>query len=309
MTTAAFFADRNVVVALHVAIASTLAHWGGPDPLEIRVFHDGLTQAELSDLRRTAAMSRAGADLGDARVELSRVRSWRSLYGSHMPYGRLFLPELLPEVDEVLYLDADVVVELDVREIIRRSGSGPVAAMPAWNFASSHDLALARELGVDPGEPYFHSGLLVLRLEQWRSEATLRRCLEFGDRHRKRLMSHDQTVLNLVCRGRIHPLPVALSANLYPTSTMDLPQAGGKIQNFCGSPKPFDPLGNVLNAHYELFRKWLDQTALAGWSPNGLAQLTRIRRNVRLLRPMLGTAARRAAQVLKATVQNAAKRS
>ena len=307
MTAVAFFADANVVVALHVAMASTLAHWRGPDALEIHLFHDGLTGGDLERLRKTVELSGASAVLRDAVFDLARVRSWRSLYGSHMPYGRLFLPELLPDADEVLYLDADVVVEIDVREVIRARGEEAVSAMKAWDFAHSHDMALASELGIAGDEPYFHSGLLVLRLEQWRAEHLLARCLEIGDRYGERLMSHDQTILNLACRGRIAPLPGALTSHLYPTPTPGVPYAEGKIQNFCGSPKPFDPFGNVLNAHFPLFQRWLRRTALAGWSPNSVEQFHHVKRNVRLLKPMLRTVATRVVNAIRKPRQNGAK--
>jgi lipopolysaccharide biosynthesis glycosyltransferase len=291
MTAVSFFADRNVVVALHVAIASTLAHWRGLDNLEIHLFHDGLPDADIARLRRTIDLAQKPAIFRDALVDLSRVRGWRSLYGSHMPYGRLFLPELMPDHEFVLYLDADVIVEIDVREILRaRSDDGVVSAMRAWNFANSHDMDLASELGIDGDEPYFHSGLLIMELERWRREGLPAECFAFGDRYGQRLKSHDQSILNLVCHGRITPLPQLLTSHLYPTRETAPEYGEGTIRNFCGSPKPFDPLGNVLNVHFGLFNEWLARTAIAGWSPNSLGQVHQIGRNLRLLKPMAGSA-------------------
>jgi lipopolysaccharide biosynthesis glycosyltransferase len=296
MTAVAFFGDRNVRVALHVAFASTAANWLGPEPLEIHFFHSGLAPADLAALRATVAAAKTNVTLRDAPFDAGRVRRWRSLYGSHMPYGRLFLPELLPQHDEVVYLDADVIVEMDVRELLcAGGGAGAVAAMKAWDFAHSHDAALAAELGIAGDEPYFHSGLLVFRLHRWRSDGLLAKCLDFGDCYAGKLQSHDQTILNFVCRGHIDPLPKELTTHLYPTDA-EPPHAATTIHNFCGSPKPFDPLGNVLNAHFGLFERWLARTAMAGWSPNSVAQLQQVGRNLRLLKPMLSAAARMAAK-------------
>jgi lipopolysaccharide biosynthesis glycosyltransferase len=293
MTAIAFFADRNVIVALHVALASTLAHWRGPDALEIHLFHDGLPEADLVRLRETIDLAGKPAVFQPAPVDLARVRGWRSLYGSHMPYGRLFLPELMPEHQEVLYLDADVIVEMDVRDILRARGDDAVvSAMKAWDFAHSHDAELASELGIGRDEPYFHSGLLIMQLERWRQEELTAKCIALGDRYAQRLNSHDQTILNLVCHGRIDPLPDVLTSHLYPSNDLGIEYGQGTIRNFCGSPKPFDPLGNVLNVHFGLFNQWLAHTAIAGWSPNSIGQVQHIRRNLRLLKPMIGTALR-----------------
>jgi lipopolysaccharide biosynthesis glycosyltransferase len=291
MTAIAFFADRNVVVALHVALASTLAHWRGPEALEVHLFHDGLPDADLAQLRTTVDLAGKPAHFQPAIVDLARVRGWRSLYGSHMPYGRLFLPELMPHHDEVLYLDADVIVEIDVRDIFRaRADGGVISAMKAWDFAHSHDAELAAELGIAGDEQYFHSGLLIVDLARWRREDLTAKCVTFGDRYAQRLSSHDQTILNIVCHGRITPLPHELTSHLYPSNDLGIEYGRGTIRNFCGSPKPFDPLGNVLNVHFGLFDQWLARTAIAGWSPNRIGQVHHIRRNLRLLKPMIGAA-------------------
>jgi len=293
MTTLAFFGDRNVVPALHVAIASTLGSWLGPEPLEIHLFHRDITPADLALMRKTAALADKPVIFHDAPFDIARIGHWRALYGSHMPYGRLFLPRLLPEHDEVFYLDADVIVDLDIRRLrVPLAGHDLAAAMPAWDFAHSHDAEVAAEVGIAPDEQYFHSGILVMPLERWRGEDILGRCLELGDRFADRLRSHDQTLLNLVCRRRIAKIPLDLTSHLYPTMSTDAGYPAESIRNFCGSPKPFDPLGNVLNIHFDLFNQWLGRTALAGWSPNNVQQLAQLKRNLRIVKPMLSTAAK-----------------
>jgi len=293
MTVLALFGDRNFVPALHVAIASTLASWPIVEPLHLHLFHRGLTAGDLLLLDKTVRMANKPAVFSEAEFDDARVRHWRSLYGSHMPYGRIFLPQLLPDESEVLYLDADVIVDIDIRKLYVPYGENDLAAaMPAWDFAHSHDAQLAAELGIAPAEQYFHSGLLILRLERWRREKILERCLALGDRFAARLRSHDQTLLNIVCHDRIARIPLDLTSHLYPTKSTDAGYPAESIRNFCGSPKPFDPLGNVLNEHYALFQRWLTRTAIAGWSPNDVQRLTQFRRNLRLLKPMVSTAAK-----------------
>jgi len=293
MTVLALFGDRNVVPALHVAIASTLASWPAAEPLRIHLFHRELTSNDLALLDETARMANKPVLFNEAPFDIARIRHWRSLYGSHMPYGRIFLPQLLPDESEVLYLDADVIVDLDIRRLYVPCGEHDLArAMPAWDFEHSHDAELAAEVGIGREEQYFHSGVLVLQLDRWRRENILGRCLELGDRFAVRLRSHDQTLLNLVCHDRIAKIPLDLTSHLYPTKSTDAGYPPESIRNFCGSPKPFDPFGNVLNEHYDLFKQWLSRTAIADWSPNNVRQLMQFRRNFRLLRPMASTAAK-----------------
>lgn len=299
MTVLALFGDRNVVPALHVAMASTLASWRSAEPLRIQLFHRELTPGDLALLDQTARMANKPVVFREAPFDVGRIRHWRSLYGSHMAYGRIFLPQLLPDDAEVLYFDADVIVDIDIRRLCVPYGEHDLAcAMPAWDFAHSHDAELAGEVGIGREEQYFHSGALVLPLDRWRRENILGRCLDLGDRFAHRLRSHDQTLFNLVCHDRIATIPLDLTSHLYPTKSTDLGYPAESIRNFCGSPKPFDPLGNVLNEHYDLFKQWLSRTAIADWSPNNVRQLMQFRRNFRLLKPMVSTAAKRLVNVL-----------
>jgi lipopolysaccharide biosynthesis glycosyltransferase len=289
MTAVAFFADQNVIAPTHVALASTLAHWAGPDELDVYLFQSGWSPADSERLRSTAARSGGRCRLSIREINLSRVAAWKSLYGTLMPYGRLFLPDLLPDCHEVFYLDVDVIVEVDARTVMAASSSGgPVAALKAWDFEHSHDAALAIEQGAAMRDTYFHSGLLVLDLDWCRAQRVVQRFLDFGDRYAQRLYSHDQTVLNMVLRGHISAIPERFTTHLYPTSAA-MKQGLAAVHSFCGSPKPFDPLGNILNANYTVFNEWLSRTALAGWSPNTIHELMRFRKNLRLLRPMVGT--------------------
>jgi lipopolysaccharide biosynthesis glycosyltransferase len=288
MTVLALFGDGNVVPALHVAIASALANWRGPEPLHVHVFHRDLSDADLALLAETAKTS----VFHEAWFDTTRIRHWRSLYGSHMPYGRLFLPDLLPDEESVIYLDADAIVEIDVRDVVPAQ-IDLLAAMPAWDFAHSHDAEIAAESDIALTDTYYHSGLLVMPLARWREEKTVARCLEVGDRFAARLHSHDQTILNIVCHGRITPIAPELTTHLYPTATPNARRGEKAIRNFCGAPKPFDLLGNVLNVHYDLFDQWLARTAIAGWSPNRVGRLLQVKRNLRLLKPIAATTVKR----------------
>jgi lipopolysaccharide biosynthesis glycosyltransferase len=290
MTAIALFADQNVIVPTHVALASTLAHWPGPQALAVYVFISGWSDADVALLEKTASLQPGKCVLQIREISLARVQRWKSLYGSLMPYGRLFLPELLADCKQILYLDVDVIVEMDVRKLVEASQTlGPVAALQAWDFEHSQDAALARANGIDLHSKYFHSGLLVMDLEWCRSQRLVERFLAFGDRCASDLNSHDQTVINLVLHGQLSSIPREFTTHLYAT-TPPPEVLSEAIHSFCGSPKPFDPLGNFLNANFELFNSWISQTALSDWSPNSFHEFSRVRKNVRLIRPMVGTA-------------------
>ena len=102
--------------------------------------------------------------------------------GAATNYLRFYLPELLPRVDKVVWIDADGLVFGDVGQLAERALVGeharsPIAAVlrPQKTVTAATGL-LAAQLqllglsGVSPSSPVFNAGLLVLGLAQWREE-------------------------------------------------------------------------------------------------------------------------------------------
>lgn len=116
---------------------------------------------------------------------------------------RLLLPELLPELDKILYLDCDIVVRQDLAKLWDETDLGDNYLAAVYEAAIEGQAERFRALGCDPAK-YFNSGFLLMNLAQMRddkvSEKLLEACrvpyLEFPD----------QDALNQVCQGRVLPL-------------------------------------------------------------------------------------------------------
>ena len=102
--------------------------------------------------------------------------------GAATNYLRFYLPELLPRVAKVVWVDADGLVFGDIGQLLERALIGeharsPIAAVlrPKKTVTLATGL-LAAQLqllglsGVSPSAPVFNAGLLVLGLAQWREE-------------------------------------------------------------------------------------------------------------------------------------------
>ena len=118
---------------------------------------------------------------------------------------RIFLPELLGDVDRILYLDCDAVAVDSVEELWRTPLDGShVAAVT--NVFMRHESGRAEALGLE--RPYFNSGVLLFNLAEMRrdgcTEALRERAMALSDPHGY----PDQDALNLVLGGRrvaLHP--------------------------------------------------------------------------------------------------------
>ena len=82
---------------------------------------------------------------------------------------RLLLSKLIsPAVEKIIYLDADTIVNLDIRELWRvELEDKPLAAIPD---ALPQTVPLCQD-GFVKFENYFNSGVLLMNLEKWRTDA------------------------------------------------------------------------------------------------------------------------------------------
>ena len=137
----------------------------------------------------------------------------------------------------------------------------------ASTFESTLDRSFAHSLGLNLGAPYFNSGVLVINLEQWRRENLDEKCIAFCREHSQ----YDQTALNVIFYRSFFVFPHEFNYPLYAGSKGPA-NVEDKILHFVGSPKPFDFLGNTLNANSALFNSVLALTAIAEYNANSISR-------------------------------------
>ena len=116
---------------------------------------------------------------------------------------RLLLPELLPELDRVLYLDCDIIVRQDVARLWEETDLKDNYIGAVYEATIERQAERIRALGCDPAR-YFNSGFLLMNLRQMREERVSERLLEAC--RVPYLEFPDQDALNQVCAGRVLPL-------------------------------------------------------------------------------------------------------
>ena len=285
MTSIAIFIDRAMLPGAHVVLLTALMHHG-PETLDIHVFQSGLTPSETADLRRTLDNTGRPFRLTTVPFDPSgHFQRFSGLHGSQMTYGRLLLPELLPDHKKVLYLDADLLILTDLQRVFQTDLSGyPLGAVATATFEFSLDRQLASSRGIPGDAPHFNAGVLLFDLDQWRSHRLTNSCLVFAVENSSAMQSHDQSALNFVLRGRFKRLSSSLNVCVEPWNRDSHP--GARILHFIGSPKPFDPGARWLHAHRRQFEAWFRRTASWRQVPpasrilDGVRRLWRTRRSI-----------------------------
>lgn len=251
----AFGIDQNLKDQLAVVLQSIADHT--TRRMDVHLMGRGLDEAYLDRLHALlpefsfTLYDFGSVDYGEA------VRTLTHITVSTM--DRLFLPELLAEVDKVLYLDADILVQADVAELFDMDLDGAVIAGKQSNHrlwknavrmstrASLHLPAekaweLRRRLHYTHklSARTFNAGVLVMDLATMRAEKFTESYLYLGEH----CHFNDQDILNVYANGRVRYLDP--SWNHVPNQDQI---ETARIIHWAGPVKPWKPLyiwGNRL---------------------------------------------------------------
>lgn len=120
-------------------------------------------------------------------------------------YYRLFIPQELPQsIEEVIYLDGDIIVEGDIRKLWEIPMKNcAVMAVPemfhdAHRVSSPLALNTYADLGIPGERKYFNAGVLKINLKKWREEKIPQKILAYLEEYRDKVLWHDQDGLNAV---------------------------------------------------------------------------------------------------------------
>lgn len=233
--------DRRFAVAAAVMATSLLAH---ADPARRYVLHAFYDGADDRGLRLFARFAGTRLEVRVRRIDnpfAGRPTSHPNI--SPASFVRLSLPELLPDVARLLYLDADTLCLADVGALFDTPLEGaPLAAAPDLGMQAmlAAERAGGREgspegmrryletrLGLDPERtPYFNAGVLVLDLARLRGDDLAGRAGALLDRAGGALRYDDQCVLNALYAAAYRPLDGRWNAMLHPAALADYAPGG-----------------------------------------------------------------------------------
>lgn len=149
------------------------------------------------------------------------------VYGhiSKATYFRLLLPEILPlNLNDVLFLDSDIVVNGDISEILKYNFKleeqeqinvdknlindieDEYYIYAVDHLLSNIEIERIKELGMKSGR-YFNAGVMWINLNYWRSKQVSKRAFEFVAKYNNKLNYWDQDVLNAIIDGKYGEMP------------------------------------------------------------------------------------------------------
>ena len=279
----AFCNNKLSLVGLSVTLSSLIRNCSDSGKLSIWFLCVGHTHKEKHKLEKLLRQENFKGKYRFIDFDpYTTFGAFPSLHGDWTCYGRLLLADFV-DADQVLYLDSDLVVEVDVLTVENFDFSGHfLAAVGGGWFKFTYGRKFyAEKVGLNPDLEYFNDGILLIDLKEWRLKNIKEECLRIARLYPSELPSNDQSLLNIICAGDFAKLPQAFNCEW--TATGEKPAVATKmILHFIGSPKPWDPFAFLIHNGYQTWKKYQTQnwfTRLATYTTADLRRTWNIRRS------------------------------
>ena len=170
-------------------------------------------------------------------------------------YFRYIIPELLPQVDKILYLDGDIVVNSCIYNFydtkLENNYFAGVADRGVYDMGYHHKLNL---------EVYVNAGVLLMNLKQMRQDCLFKKLLGMTIKLVDLVKYQDQDILNIVCKDHI-----VLVDSIYNFATENMCKEKDRrfmavIVHYTGPDKPWNAtvqMGEIWKRYDYLFDKVL----------------------------------------------------
>jgi lipopolysaccharide biosynthesis glycosyltransferase len=198
------------------------------------------------EIKRIASLKSRFLNVDFKFIEVNKdvVKGFKiSGHGSATNYIRIFLPELIPEADDVLYIDADTIVTSNIYELLDLDlGEFAVAAVPHANAEREAALNI-------PAGKYFNSGVMKINLKYWRQNAITEHLINFSRNNHSKIEYWDQDALNAVLSKTFLKLPSKWNCIDPLLKPNELPLFDIRIIHYAGVHKPWNPHSEHLLKH------------------------------------------------------------
>jgi len=202
----------------------------------------GISSLDLPPETAHLNIRTCGIDIGDT-FEGLRLDKGKT----HVVYLRLAVPHALADdYDRILYLDADIYVQDgDFSTLFQQDlGENAIAAVrdaSQWRTPLKTPKQFKR-LGI-PTAKYFNAGVLLIDVRRYVKDGILAACVDLGRREARRMIRHDQNLLNATLRGKWAELSPVWNFQYSWAVRMFEPMVSPNIVHFIGPRKPWKDKG------------------------------------------------------------------
>lgn len=187
-------------------------------------------------------------EVDESRLDGVKFRNYCPL--TKAAYYRILLPDILnKDIEKILYLDCDIIVLENIKEIyeIELNNYALAACIDACPYNSHH----RNQLGLSMTDYAFCSGVMMINLSYWREHQAVTKLLEFSRRDREPVYLHDQDSLNYVFKNKWLVLPPKWNRGVLSSFTSQPGEKDYDYLEYFLSPK-------ILHYANHMVKPWFD---------------------------------------------------
>ncbi len=202
-----FFAvDDGYIPFLAVALRSLIDNSSKDNSYLIKVLHTNINEDNKKSILKYE-QDNVDIEFVDLNYYVAKIKDklYTRDYYSKTTYFRLFIPNLYPQYDKVLYLDSDIVILDDIAKLYNIDlGDNLVGGAPDDVIQKIKVFSEYAEIvvGVKDYRKYFNAGVLLMNLDAMRKFKFQEKFLYLLDKMTF-AVAQDQDYLNLMCKGRV----------------------------------------------------------------------------------------------------------
>jgi len=218
-----FATDDNYVPFLTVALASMLDNASKENFYMIYVLTSHLSEENMKSIKKHE-VENCSIEFVQLSKELDKVQNMFHLrdYYSKETYYRIFIPNLFPQYNKVLYLDCDITVLADVSELYNTQIHGYYVAAATEEVMQTYDVFgnyVEQADGINRKE-YFNAGILLINCRRWRNKLIAERFVDLLNRYKFRVVQ-DEDYLNVLCKGNVKKISLGWNKTSYKNDDFD----------------------------------------------------------------------------------------
>ena len=202
-----FFAvDDGYIPYLAVTLQSMLKNASKLYNYEIRILYTNISEENKQKILKYES-KKVSIEFVDLTVYLDEIQDkfYTRDYYTNTTYYRLFIPNLYPQFDKVLYLDCDIVVLGDISKLfnidIEDNLIGACTCEAMGLFRDFTEYA-EKVVGMRRCKDYINAGILLMNLAEMR-KMDLQTKFIYLLENIKFKVAQDQDYINRMCKGRI----------------------------------------------------------------------------------------------------------
>ena len=244
-----FCADSFAFEGLGIALISMIRNCSDSEQLKIWILCSNTTKKDEENVNQLLIFEDFKGETEfiyfDAEKEFPQFRNWQ---GNKLTYGRFLIPDIL-KTGNAFYLDADIVVNLDILTLQNFVSDKLIGAVERYKFHNAFETDfLLNKLHLNPETSYFNAGILIINADVWHKENISEKLFEMANRYPDDLIQVDQTMLNILCNGNYTQIPEK-DNYLFSRIQNSLNGTNEKIIHFVSSPKPWDIFGKIYKRY------------------------------------------------------------